>query len=580
MDFKKLFHWHSLEDRLAHYRKHQLHLWTDLVLIATVLLLTAVVASLYVFYKTKVVNIVDFNVNYNAAEMINGQQVKFSVNYKNTSKKITVHDAYVTIKFPAGLREISVNHPTYNYDSQTVFLGILEPQAEGSFDLSGLALSNIGEHEKFLFALNYTNKSGLAQQEFTTREFVIEKSIIEASLSTPQTVLVGSSFPAEIKLKNNSSEAFENLTVKLDFPEMFKLKDTEEIIIEKIEPGQEISKQIIGEITKKTSPEAVFNIQLKYKYQDSEIILSRAQSKSSLRISKFIISFVNTENNQNLNPGDQTELNIKLENGEDFDIKNLNAALEISGNYLDKQFMEKTYGDDFHDFTLDLGSQISGLKSGETKNISLKIAALPFLYVKDENIQPEELRMEIKSSFEAPDSDQRYLLSSNELIVPINSVLTLKSSAIFYTKEGDQIGIGSVPPRPGEYTAYWAILELANGVNKVRNVVVTADLPAETEYADIFNVTQGAPIRKSGDNQLEWYLPELSAYEGINSAAPQARIQIAVVPSDKQVGQILTLLKNIRVNAVDDRTGYKLSASAKDVTTAIFPEAEKNKVAK
>ncbi len=342
------------------------------------------------------------------------------------------------------MHEIDVAHPNYNKVEQFIFLGILSPGASGTFEVTGLALSNIGQTEKFLFVLNYANEGGLAQQEFTTREFKIEKSVVEMSLKLPETILLGSNFTSEIFLRNHNGN-FENLKLKLNIPETYRPQDSAEAVVEKLEPGQEITEVIFGSLAAKTAKtEPDFTALLIYNYDGKEIVLNKTSTTAKVRASKFIISFTQTENNQNLNPGDQSEVTVKFENGEEYDLNNLKVKIDLSGNYLDKKFMAETYGQAFDDFSLDLTEKLDGLKANETKTVSFKVAALPFLYVKEENSGPQNITLFAQADFSAQASDQMLQLNSSSLNIPINSVLSLKSSAIFYTKDGDQIGIGSV----------------------------------------------------------------------------------------------------------------------------------------
>jgi len=166
-------------------------------------------------------------------------------------------------------------------------------------------------------------------------------------------------------------------------------------------------------------------------------------------------------------------------------------------------------------------------------------------------------------------------------LTEVDSRLSLKTFALFYTPQGDQIGVGSVPPVVGNYTAYWLILQVNNTNNKIKDFKLTAKVPANIEFTNIYNVTDGNQIIfNEKTRELEWQIDSVSAFAGIFNAAPEARIQLALTPTTDQIGKSPILLANIVATATDDATGAFLAASSKDATTAIFSDESQNKVIK
>lgn len=564
------------EDRFAHYKKNSLHFWTDLVLATTVIILISVIISLYVYNRTSIANMVDFEVAYDQAQLINGKNVEFVVKYNNTSKRTPAIDAAVTVRLPKSLHNIRVLPTDVDLAKQDFPIGTLTPQMSGEFKVSGLLIGNLNEDDKFLFVLSYHTPTGLAQQEFTSRDFTITQSVISASLKLPGKIIIGSAFPSAVSLQNSGDQAFENLRAKLVYPAGYA-SDNLTINFDKLDPKSSQEKISTGTLSNSQPGTQDFVAQIITTIDGADFVLTSTTSKGELSFSKLLLQITDSEKTSNINPGDQIDLQVKLENGEVQKIDDLNVSVILSGAYLDQKFLQDKYKDQYQNGTVQL-PELKTIDAGQSILSPITVAALPFITIKDKPIQNQDISVIIRATYTL-DHENTIFVNSKAFTLSINSTLNLSSAGIFTTKEGDQIGVGSIPPRPGEYTAYWAVLSLANGVNKVRNVTVHAIIPANVEYADVSNVTNGVSIRTiNGGKTIEWYIPELEAYDGILNAPSQARLQLAITPDDIDIGKILPLLTNITVTGVDDRTGYVINGNAKAVTTAIFNDPKKDRV--
>lgn len=564
------------EDRFAHYKKHSLHFWTDLVLAGTVIILISVIISLYVYNKTSIANMVDFEVVYDQAQLINGKNVEFVVKYNNNSKRTPAIDATVNVKLPKSLHNVIVSPANFDLSKQDFVLGTLTPQMSGEFKISGLLLGNLNKNDKFLFVLSYHTPTGLQQQEFTSRDFTIDQSVISASLKLPSKIIIGSVFPSKISIQNSSDQTFENLRAKLIYPAGF-VSDNSIIIFDKLDPKASQEKIATGTLNNAQPGSQDFVVQIITAFDGVDFVLASTTTEGVLSFSKLLLQIAESEKSPNINPGDQIELKVKLENSEDQKIDDLHISVILSGAYVDQKFMQEKYKDQYQNNTVQL-SDLKSIDAGQTFVSAVTVGALPFITVKEKPTQTQDITVTVRATYTL-DHENTVFVNSKPFNLPINSTLSLSSAGIFTTKDGDQIGVGSIPPRPGEYTAYWAVLSLANGVNKVRNVTVHASIPYNVEYAEVSNVTNGVSIRTiNGGKTIEWYIPELEAYDGILNAASQARIQLSITPDDIDIGKILPLLTNITVTAVDERTGYVINGKAKDVTTAIFNDPKKDRV--
>ena len=97
------------------------------------------------------------------------------------------------------------------------------------------------------------------------------------------------------------------------------------------------------------------------------------------------------------------------------------------------------------------------------------------------------------------------------------------------------------------------------------------------ELTYLYNVTDGEQVTFDENTRiLEWKIDSVPAYAGIFNPAPEARIQLAIVPTSEQINKSPLLLTDILATATDAVTNAFLTAKGQDISIAIFPEPELN----
>lgn len=291
------------QKRVDHYKENTLHLWTDIGLVATIIILLATLVTLWIFNALQHANLVDFQVAYNTEELVNGQRINFDVHYTNTSKKKAITGAEVIVRFPDGLVDVSIADTRYNQTTHTISLGSLQPQESGSFSVQGLLLSDIGSPEKFVFVLNYFNDLGQAQQEFTSREFIVEQSIVEISLTVPEKIFIGSDITSVVTITNNEDYSQDALSIELIYPRGYSSTDGTTITLPSLSPKETLTKEITGSLNDLSPGTHSFSIILYTMHDGRLYTLNKASASSLLAFSKLRPSFIETANNKAIKPG-------------------------------------------------------------------------------------------------------------------------------------------------------------------------------------------------------------------------------------------------------------------------------------
>lgn len=144
----------------------------------------------------------------------------------------------------------------------------------------------------------------------------------------------------------------------------------------------------------------------------------------------------------------------------------------------------------------------------------------------------------------------------------ISGELEAKAVVYYTSPQGDQLGVGPVPPIATVPTNYWVFWEVKS-VSDFKNLVFSARLPRGVELASGRTLLSGDFNYNTSSRQVIWKIPELK------SQANNYRIgfEIQLIPTVEQVGQVLPLLTSSRYYGQDTLTGEEISGLLNALTT-------------
>ncbi|MBU1130834.1 hypothetical protein KJ840_01760 [Patescibacteria group bacterium] len=158
---------------------------------------------------------------------------------------------------------------------------------------------------------------------------------------------------------------------------------------------------------------------------------------------------------------------------------------------------------------------------------------------------------------------KNYSFVSQPLAIKLSSDLKFTIQGKYYTADGDQLGVGPLPPEVGQTTSYWLFWKLANGFNDLNNLIVSAALPSQVIFTGKTSVTSGQGISYNpAAGIITWELAELSAKE-----TAQAGFEIELTPILAQIDTSPPLLINNSLRATDNFTNQEIKITAPSLTT-------------
>ncbi|MCX6745403.1 MAG: hypothetical protein NTX00_00085 [Candidatus Parcubacteria bacterium] len=561
-----------------HYRENIFLLITDITLALIVIILAAVLLNIFVFSRYKKVNLIDLKVASVPVDLINGQTTKFNITCANTTND-PLEDLILVIKTPASLHNAEFSPPDFDQKTNSLKIGELAAKAFGQFEIKGMLLGNFDEKQEFLTVINYKNKYGQTRQEFFSQEFQLKDSVLKTTIDLPAKIIATNPFTVKIGLKNNSELNLDKLKISMIWPENFSLKNTDlgeplndqTYLVGKFKAGQENFYIFNGKIYGEKIKDLNFQTKIWADYDQAEYLFSEVQNTAPLAFSKLELSFIETEKNLSLSPGAKTIYTLHYKNNESYALGNVELGLNLNGEYVAGPNHLSLNQNDYN--------KLAKIEPGQENSLPIEVTTKNSIEFKNYQENGFQIEARIFASYDDSVEKNRLTIENSPFYTKINSTLALNTQGIFYTPQGDQIGVGSVPPKVGEYTSYWAIIRINNTVNKITNLKVTAAIPAGIEFTNIYNVTDGNQISYSEKTrQIEWQVDSITAFAGIFVPAPEARIQLALTPTKDQVGKSPLLLTNISATATDSETKSFLSANGKNISISIFPDESLNRV--
>ncbi|MCX6794795.1 MAG: hypothetical protein NTY31_02310 [Candidatus Falkowbacteria bacterium] len=146
----------------------------------------------------------------------------------------------------------------------------------------------------------------------------------------------------------------------------------------------------------------------------------------------------------------------------------------------------------------------------------------------------------------------------------VKAELSVTSEAYYTSPQGDQLGIGPLPPLVGIPTNYW-IFWKTQSLDNFKNLIVSARLPKGVELTDSRSLLVGEFNYNPDTRQLIWKVSELAG----RADSYHLDFEVQLIPTANQVGQVLPLLNNQQYYATDSLTGEEVSGALDKSTTAL-----------
>jgi hypothetical protein len=499
-----------------------------------------------------------------------GDEVTYIVKYKNETR-LTLEDVKLVFHYPEG----SIPTDTENL-TETCELPNLKPGQENQVEFPAIVIGLKKENRNVRAELSYRPgkiSSRFANQaEFSTEIISVPLTV---DLEMPEKLVSGQSFNFIIRYSNESRTIFDNLQIRIDYPDGFNLTSSDPDPLEEGRIWQigELRAKDDGEIFIKGSVQGEQNEMKSFKAQigilENDQFIGYSEIVDSFKISAsplFISQTVNGSKEYIAKAGEILKYQIDYQNTTNVGIKNVVITAKLEGDALDLTKL-KLEGASF-----DGTSQTIVWNAGNVPQLAFldhyQKGKLYFLVNVKEPLPIQEyadknfsIINEVKiDSSETPDVLKDIQISGqSKMTTKVASQLSIQAEGYF---NDDLISnSGPIPPKVGQTTTYTIKWRMTNTANDLNDVEVKAFLPPHVHWNNKIVPADSDLKYNSQTGQVVWKVGDLPSATGILLPARQTAFQISVTPGTAHLGKSMELIGQSTATGYDSFVDLELSSS-------------------
>lgn len=517
------------------------------------------------FYDPSITSDIYLDITTGPARLKSGELAQITTSYKNNSDQRLLNPK-LKIKLPEGfgIKNTTSTNAVYDETAKLYILPALAPGDEGTIFIEAQAITLPEKEENLIAELSYTpEKTQKIEVKTVHFGFTARGSALEGSISTPEQITDSATFPFTIFLENKGSEALENVVLPLSLGEglSFKLTSSSVGIVENLE--WKIDKIAAGgKAELKGSVKAVATKdteEIRLQFTPSVVVGNKQIAQNSFERGIKVIhpSFI-VESNWNKDgapPGDIAELKVRIINNGDTNLLNLSVSIPAVKGIVDGGKLVSLNGGVLKNGSLILNQmqypEFTALPKNQSKEIIIKIP----LVANPNGGTDAQVSIPISGHGFSEFDTQNSL--TKEAITPklkIGTQLFASAETRYFTNDGDQLGIGPMPPVVGKETKFWIFVTIENTTSKVNDVAFSARIPANISWTGKSSVSQGQDVSfNAGSRTVSWKAQSLSAH-----ANAGIYMEVAFTPGPGDVGRVPVVLENIRISGVDSFIGESI----------------------
>lgn len=539
-----------------HYKDSHFHLFADVIFLSLILSLVAIFIG---FYFWKPVQEIGLDISNKNEVILSGKQEIFTVSYAHEGDR-SVDGASLTLNLPNNfLFQKAIPENIYDPNKHSFNIGKLNSGANGKVKIIGIVLGEPGTRQIISSSFNY-NLEGKEMRKLASLIYNIEGSGLDFSLDLPKQAYKSNNFKGKINISNKSDLNWNQISLQLS-PSHWNLSQVygdgdyewEDQLI-KINNLAKGDKVVLNFDAFTDSGEGEYGLNTSLYSLNNELKIKQFEKNNKIKVIKPSFKINISPNKNNLELGDDVVFKINFINQEEGEVKDVN-------------FSVASMNSDFslNDFIVNKGSNykreedkvfLGDFKSGEAKEIEILTK-----WTRNEIDTNQVLGLSLGLNYNF--LGQKVNLNQFSPAIKILSQLKISSAGYYYSPQGDQLGVGPLPPKVGVPTSYWIFWEIENFGNDLSNITMSADLPEDVIWADEKTLLAGNLMHGEISNRIVWDLEKINSTGGEYKAG----FKLDLIPKEDDIGSVLDLLENIRFSAYDNFCNKKQEKSLEKITT-------------
>lgn len=473
-----------------------------------------------------------------------------------------LEDGSLELRLPAGL--VFLDFP--DRSSESVNLGLVQANTLLKQTFKVLPVAEENSIRNVLVDFSYKRGKNLFSSE-AEHKFEIQKSFLSLESELPERILQGGSLPIGLKIKNELETKSPSFVLRAEYPASFipTEKETEGYL------GEWYFSELLAGEEKKVSVKGVFQgsdnkpltvpfkiiipLGLKeFTIAEKTVVVESAPSPVVLNLS------LNNGEGLVAKFGDTLNYSLNYRNESGVALSNVVVRLGLIGSWFDWSSVQTDGAfDSVRNEVVWNSNKVSEFKllepnaSGELK-ISIRLQAAPTRVSGSYSVRAAGRLTSPTVPHYLSDADETSV--STNLETKLNGPVYLDARALHRDPDSGFINSGAFPPKVGEKTEYTIHWILRNFSNELKNVSISASLPAGVEWVNkVKSSDSPQPTFDSENNKVIWNLARIAPGRGATSVPLEAIFQISAMPSASMTGSFQSLLSETVLQSLDSFTG-------------------------
>ncbi|MFA5247818.1 MAG: hypothetical protein WC415_01040 [Patescibacteria group bacterium] len=465
----------------------------------------------------------------------------------------------MSLNFPKDFVLLSALPEDIFIDQTNTFnFGDLDRGMGGTIKIIGVPYGEIGQRQIFSYSLNYT-QNGRAENTLGSFEFILESSALATEVSIPSEVFAGIDFGGKIIIKNSGQADIDKNIVIAFVDSPFNIKSiasevatlvNNEISLSGLKAGKQ--EEIIFTAQTEKEGESGFLTEVYLNDGGKKFLQQEIDKRLKVSLSKFKTE-VNVDKNI-INDGDAVNYKLLFTNNEEGEIRDVSFYISPADSSLSLKSLDLKNGGEKYLFDNNT-VRIGVLPVGESGELEFEAV------LERKKVNPEqEAGLAFNLKYRVGEKDISYVFYSPKM--RILSDLQVSSKGIYYSAQGDQLGIGPLPPAADVPTRYWIFWEVNNLGNELKDLVISADLPVNVGWTNQKSLLAGDIRYGAISKKVIWNVDNVSRADGIYRAG----FEVELIPSQSDIGKIPDLLTNIQYSATDVFANTEIKGELSNIT--------------
>ncbi|KKW34344.1 MAG: hypothetical protein UY79_C0002G0039 [Parcubacteria group bacterium GW2011_GWA2_53_21] len=557
-------HYHARYHGIYHHAKQLFIFDIVLLLLATLMLGTSL---WFFFWKPGIANLIELSMSVGGNRIKSGEEVRLTVDYANHSKHLLT-DVALALRLPEGFVINRQATPESVFSNNSTFtIPPVPPGGKGQITVTG-RLWAMPQHEENIFGtFSYKQeKSEEREQALTSFLLSLPESVLRPRLVIASSTFPSASLPFTYTLQNTGAVAIEEIQLNVTGGNAaFDQPDATTFSLARQE-----TKTITGRLAvpEKTA-NIVFTITPAALVNNRPIAQTPVQTKITIIAPRVASSARLAEPVAYAEPTQKIPIIVSWRNDSDYSLKAQRLRLATTPGLVDLKTtaLENNLKIEGNALIADSSNRTAlasgGRGSGDTFTVNFTL--LPaFTTANDAD------SFTLTPIFEGDATEvpgQKFSETGKAIHIPLATEVALKSEVRYYTDEGDQLGRGPLPPTVGEATKYWIFVQFTNTANPLRDATLALVLPPGVEFTGRQSVTIGPElVYNSTSKTVSWHYRLIPA-----RSSAGLYFEVALRPTPNQLGETLTITKDITLTATDDTVGKNFQLTGPSLTNILGP---------